>query len=127
MMLGALANAGQGIGLVDHALFDGHVSGVADSVQHGADLSMVDLAAGAEDIEPRFVGVNVNQVIADGFKSFGVDLARQADLTLVGRAKGKRFVALSGEHRLVFDADPAQVPAESKTVQRKASVEDDAV
>jgi len=26
----------------------------------------------------------------------------------------------------VFDADPAQVPEESKTVQRKASVEDDA-
>ena len=61
-----------------------------------------------------------------GFTAWGVDLARQADLTLVGRAKGKRFVALSGEHRLVFDADPAQVPAESKTVQRKASVADDA-
>ena len=61
-----------------------------------------------------------------GFTAWGVDLARQADLTLVGRAKGKRFVALAGEHRLVFDADPAQVPEESKTVQRKASVEDDA-
>ena len=61
-----------------------------------------------------------------GFTAWGVDLARQADLTLVGRAKGKRFVALAGEHRLVFDADPAQVPAESKTVQRKASVADDA-
>jgi len=61
-----------------------------------------------------------------GFTAWGVDLARQADLTLVGRAKGKRFVALAGEHRLVFDADPDQVPEESKTVQRKASVEDDA-
>src|SRR5215475_13410901 len=31
-----------------------------------------------------------------GFTAWGVDLARQAGLTLVGRARGKRFVALSG-------------------------------
>ena len=37
-----------------------------------------------------------------GFTAWGVDLARQADLTLIGRAKGKRFVALAGEraHRV---------------------------
>ena len=33
------------------------------------------------------------------------ELARKANLTLVGRAKGKRFVALAGSERLVFDAD----------------------
>ncbi len=41
-----------------------------------------------------------------GFTASGVSLARQAGLTLVGRAKGKRFIALSGTERLVFDASP---------------------
>ena len=37
-----------------------------------------------------------------GFTAWGVDLARQVGLTLVGRTRGKRFIALSGEraHRL---------------------------
>lgn len=38
-----------------------------------------------------------------GFTAWGVDLARQAGLTLIGRAKGKRFVVLSGAERLTFD------------------------
>jgi FdhD protein len=61
-----------------------------------------------------------------GFTAWGVELARQANLTLVGRAKGKRFLALAGESRLVFDADPHYVPDESRRLQRKASLEDDA-
>ncbi len=40
-----------------------------------------------------------------GFTAWGVDLARQAGLTLIGRAKGKRFICLAGEERLIFDAD----------------------
>ena len=40
-----------------------------------------------------------------GFTAWGVDLARQAGLTLIGRAKGKRFMCLAGEGRLIFDAD----------------------
>ena len=40
-----------------------------------------------------------------GFTAWGVDLARQAGLTLIGRAKGKRFMCLAGEDRLIFDAD----------------------
>src|SRR5690606_6510398 len=35
-----------------------------------------------------------------GFTAWGVELARQANLTLIGRAKGKRFVALAGESRI---------------------------
>jgi FdhD protein len=35
-----------------------------------------------------------------------VDLARQANLTLIGRAKGSRFTALSGAERIIFDANP---------------------
>ena len=61
-----------------------------------------------------------------GFTAWGVDLARQANLTLIGRAKGKRFVALAGEGRIVFDADPHYVPDEARRIQRKASLEDDA-
>jgi len=42
-------------------------------------------------------------VSRSGFTAWGVDLARQAGLTLVGRAKGKRFQVLSGAERIVFD------------------------
>ena len=65
-------------------------------------------------------------VSRSGFTAWGVALARQANLTLVGRAKGKRFVALAGEERLRFDADPDSVPEEGRRVQRKASLAEDA-
>ena len=61
-----------------------------------------------------------------GFTAWGVSLARQAGLTLIGRAKGKRFVALSGADRILFDADPDRVAAEPRNLQRKASLADDA-
>ena len=38
-----------------------------------------------------------------GFTAAGVDLAKKSNLTLIGRAKGKRFVALSGQDRIIFD------------------------
>ncbi|MGA2088975.1 MAG: formate dehydrogenase accessory sulfurtransferase FdhD [Stellaceae bacterium] len=59
-----------------------------------------------------------------GFTAWGVELARRANLTLIGRAKGKRFVALAGEKRIVFDTDGADVGDEPRAVQRKASLED---
>ena len=59
-----------------------------------------------------------------GFTAWGVELAKRADLTLVGRAKGKRFVALAGEHRIVYDTDPRAVAEEPQGIQRKASVPD---
>ena len=62
-----------------------------------------------------------------GFTAWGVELARRASLTLIGRAKGKRFLCVSGEERIVFDADPDQVPEESARVQRKASLREDVV
>ena len=61
-----------------------------------------------------------------GFTAWGVELARQANLTLIGRARGRRFVALAGERRIVFDADPAAVDDEPRKLQRKASVAEDA-
>ncbi len=60
-----------------------------------------------------------------GFTAWGVELARQAGLTLIGRAKGKRFTCLSGQARIVYDADPRAVPDEGREVQRKAGLVDD--
>ncbi len=59
-----------------------------------------------------------------GFTSWGVDLAREANLTLIGRARGKRFVALAGEQRIIYDADPKYVADEGTRHQRKASQAD---
>ena len=56
-----------------------------------------------------------------GFTAWGVDLARQANLTLIGRAKGKRFLALAGAERIVRDTDPTQVGEEDARHQRKGS------
>ena len=42
-------------------------------------------------------------VSRSGFTEAGVTLARQAGLTLIGRARGSRFVALSGMQRIIFD------------------------
>ena len=60
-----------------------------------------------------------------GFAAWGVELARKAGLTLIGRARGKRFVALAGEDRIVFDQDLAYVEEESGKNRRKAAVHDD--
>ena len=60
-----------------------------------------------------------------GFTAWGVELARKANLTLIGRARGKRFVALAGESRIVFDQDLAYVEDESAKHRRKAAVHDD--
>ena len=60
-------------------------------------------------------------VSRSGFTAWGVDLARKAGLTLIGRARGKRFVALSGEQRIVFDMDPAAADDEPEKARRKGS------
>jgi FdhD protein len=60
-----------------------------------------------------------------GFTAWGVDLARQVGLTLVGRTRGKRFIALSGEQRIVYDQNLAYVEDESARHQRKGEGGDD--
>ena len=64
-------------------------------------------------------------VSRSGFTAWGVELARKAGLTLIGRARGKRFVALAGEDRIVFDQDLSYVEEESTKHRRKAAVHDD--
>ena len=59
-----------------------------------------------------------------GFTAWGVEIARQVGLTLIGRLRGQRFVCLSGEARLVRDADPASAPREELRHRRKAETDD---
>jgi len=64
-------------------------------------------------------------VSRSGFTAWGVDLARKANLTLIGRARGKRFTALAGLDRIVFDQDLSYVEEESSKHRRKAAMHDD--
>ena len=40
-----------------------------------------------------------------GFTESGVNLAKDAGLTLIGRAKGKRMIIANGIERVIFDTD----------------------
>jgi FdhD protein len=60
-------------------------------------------------------------VSRSGFTAWGVELARQCGLTLVGRAKGKRFIALAGAERIVFDQSLDYVEEESAKHRRKGA------
>src|ERR1700729_3676896 len=64
-------------------------------------------------------------VSRSGFTAWGVELARKAGLTLIWRAKGRRFVALSGADRIVFDGEVSAVDEEGDRMQRKASLAED--
>ncbi len=56
-----------------------------------------------------------------GFTAWGVEIAQQVGLTLIGRMKGQRFVCLAGEERLLRDADPTQVADEPRKMGRKGA------
>jgi FdhD protein len=63
-------------------------------------------------------------VSRSGFTAWGVELARKAGLTLIGRARGKRFVVLAGEDRLIYDQDLSYVADESAKNRRKGGHDD---
>jgi FdhD protein len=56
-----------------------------------------------------------------GFTAWGVEIAQQVGLTLIGRMKGQRFVCLSGDARLERDMDPRNAPVEAKKHRRKGA------
>jgi FdhD protein len=64
-------------------------------------------------------------VSRSGFTAWGVELARKAGLTLIGRARGKRFVALAGEDRIKFDQDLNYIEEESAKHRRKGASDRD--
>ena len=55
-----------------------------------------------------------------GFTAWGVELAEQVGLTLIGRMRGQRFQCLSGHERLVFDADPSMEEEDRKHRRKSA-------
>ncbi|MEQ8401269.1 MAG: formate dehydrogenase accessory sulfurtransferase FdhD [Roseitalea porphyridii] len=63
-------------------------------------------------------------VSRSGFTAWGVDLARQAGLTLIGRARGKRFTVLSGNDRIVRDMDWSKVAEDAPEHRRKGARDD---
>ncbi|MFT4961556.1 MAG: FdhD protein [Paracoccaceae bacterium] len=54
-----------------------------------------------------------------GFTAWGVEIAREVGLTLIGRMRGQRFICLAGEDRLIRDIDPASVKVEDGKHRRK--------
>lgn len=64
------------------------------------------------------MGISV-LISRSGFTAWGVELAREANLTLIGRARGKRFVALAGKDRIIYDVDPDAIGEEPKRLARK--------
>lgn len=73
----------------------------------------------------KCVGMGIPILVSrSGFTAWGVELARQVGLTLIGRARGKRFLVLSGEKRIIFDADSSTIPDEDRKHRRKAAMED---
>lgn len=55
-----------------------------------------------------------------GFTAWGVELARQSGLTLIGRARGARFTVLAGEDRIVFDSDSNMLDEPDKHLRKGA-------
>jgi len=53
-------------------------------------------------IKTALMGVPV-LVSRSGFTAWGVEIAKQVGMTLIGRLRGKRFICLSGEDRLEWD------------------------
>ena len=62
-------------------------------------------------------------VSRSGFTAWGVEIARQVGLTLIGRMRGQRFVCLAGEERLIRDA--ALSGEEEDRKHRRKGAEDD--
>jgi FdhD protein len=59
-----------------------------------------------------------------GFTAWGVELACRAGLTLIGRARGRRFLAVSGAERIAFDHDASALGEEGVRHRRKAADSD---
>jgi len=56
-----------------------------------------------------------------GFTAWGVELARRVGLTLIGRLRGRRFLCMSGEDRLIFDTDLEMTGNEPARARGKAA------
>ena len=71
-------------------------------------------------IKTAMMGIPV-LVSRSGFTAWGVEIARDVGLTLIGRMRGQRYHCLSGAERLVRDVDLGSVPDEGKRHRRKSA------
>ena len=53
-------------------------------------------------------------VSRSGFTAWGVNIAKQVGITLVGRLRGQRFICLSGGSKLIWDVDLNQIKNAAK-------------
>ena len=70
-------------------------------------------------IKTATMGVPV-LVSRSGFTAWGVEIAQQVGMTLIGRMKGKRMTCLAGADRLVRDADVSQIADDPRRSGRKS-------
>ena len=90
----------------------------------GADKLLYTTGRLTSEMVLKTAGMGIPILVSrSGFTAWGVELAQQANLTLVGRARGRRFVALAGTQRIVFDADPETVEEEGTRHRRKGARE----
>lgn len=60
-------------------------------------------------------------VSRSGFTAWGVEIAQQVGLTLIGRLRGARFICLAGQERLHHNADLTKVTDDPKSSRRKGA------
>lgn len=90
---------------------------------HGADKIFYTTGRLTSEMVIKTVQMGIPILVSrSGFTAWGVELAQSVGLLLIGRAKGRRFIALSGESRLVFDGEAAHVAEEPAHLQRKGSL-----
>src|SRR5829696_1938116 len=93
--------------------------------EHGGDKIFYTTGRLTSEMVIKTVRMGIPILVSrSGFTAWGVELARKTGLTLIGRARGKRFVALSGEDRIVFDQDLSYVEEESAKHRRKGAGDD---
>lgn len=71
-------------------------------------------------IKTALMGIPV-LVSRSGFTAWGVEIAREVGLTLIGRMRGQRLTCLSGEDRLIRDTDPKHRQDEPRRAGRKGA------
>ncbi len=70
----------------------------------GEDYYMYTTGRMTSEMVMKAVSMGISVLISrSGSTRWGVELAQKAGLTLISRARGKRFIALSGMQRIIFD------------------------
>ena len=71
-------------------------------------------------IKTAMMGIPV-LVSRSGFTAWGVEIAQDVGLTLIGRMRGQRYMCLSGQQRLIHDVEPGAIADDPKRSGRKGA------